>query len=561
MLQSKNKQFLFHLVLIAVFALFAMSSVFYNGITIGNDSMQHYQFALTIHDSIVSGEIYPSFAETPNRGFGDVALRFYPPFSYYVLSVIYIFVEDWYFAALIAFFLVFWVGGIGIYFWAKEEFSPQQSILAAGIYTFAPYHLNQIYNNFLFAEFSATAVIPFCFLFLTRVCRKGGKWDVLGLAIAYALLILTHLPLTIIGSITFAVYALFLLRKENFISTVPKLFLAVISALALSAFYWSRMITELAWIKHALPQYFSATWDYSNNFLFKPENTLNFRDDVSSLWLADLMLLAILLISIPTVVILIRKRFAVSKFVLAVSAGFFTAVLMTTPLSKFIWDNFGFLQKVQFPWRWMGIISAFGALFASIGIIRASEMLKDSKNILLPLGLGTVLLVFVFTSAFIMKGAVYHSRDEFSQQMQNLSGAESFDCWWTIWTNKSAFEQTEKVLAGSREINIQNWSATEKVFSVSSGEAAVAKAAIFYYPHWKAAVNGQSVEILPTENGLISFPVPAEMSEVYLHFEEPRHVRLAFYISGFAWAIILGFLSISLIYSVFNLLKIKFYKL
>lgn len=561
MLQSKNKQIFFHLILIAVFSLLAMSSVFYNGITSGNDSMQHYQFALTIHDSIISHEFYPSFAETPNRGFGDVGLRFYPPFSYYVLSVTYIFAQNWYFAALIAFFLVFWVGGTGIYFWAREELSPQQSILAAGIYTFAPYHLNQIYNNFLFAEFSATAVIPFCFLFLTRVCRKGGKWNVLGLAIAYALLILTHLPLTIIGSITLAVYSLFLLRKENFISTVPKLFLAVVAALALSAFYWSRMITEFSWIKHSTPQYFSETWDYRTNFLFKPENILNFQDDVLCLWLADLMLLAILLISIPAVIILIRKRFAVSKFVLAISTVFFMAVLMTTPLSKFIWDTFGFLQKVQFPWRWMGIISAFGALFASLGIIRASEMLKDSKNILLPLGLGAVLLVFVFTSAFIMKGAVYHPRDEFNRQMQDISGAQSFDCWWTIWAQRSAFEQTEKILADNREINVQNWSATEKIFSVSSGEAVNVKVSIFYYPHWKATVNNQLIEISPTENGLISFSVPAQTSEVYLHFEEPPHIRLAFYISGFAWAIVLGSLSVGLICSVFNLLKIKFYKL
>lgn len=560
MLQPKNRQIVIHLALTGIFALLAMSSSFYHGITYSNDSNQHYQFVLTIYDSIVSGEIYPSFAAAPNYGFGDVGLRFYPPLSYYVLSLAYIFVQDWYYAALVSFFLVFWLGGIGIYFWAREEFLPQQSIIAAGIYTFAPYHLNQIYNNFLFAEFSATAVIPFCFLFLTRVCRKGTKRDMLGLAIAYSLLILTHLPLTIIVSISMAVYGLFLLEKERFVSTLFKLFLSVFSALVLSAGYWSRMISELAWVKHARPEYFSDTWNYRTNFLFKPENIFNFGDDALNLWLADLMLLAVLLISIPTVVILIQRRFAVAKFVSAVSAVFLTAVLMTTPLSRFIWDNLDFLQKVQFPWRWMGVVSAAGAIFATVGIIRASEFLKESKNILLPVGLGAVFLVFVFTSAFIMKGAVYQPRAEFNRQMQNLSGAESFECWWTIWAQRAAFAQKPKVLAENREVTIETWAATHKKFVVSRGASAGAKIAVFYYPHWKAAANGYPIEVSPAEDGLISLSIPAEDSEIELFFQEPWYIVLAFYLSITAWLCALSFLAAGFLKYVFNLLSKNFYK-
>ena len=219
----KNKQFVLHILAIAFFAFGAMCPIIFNGITSGNDSIQHYQFAMSIHHSIVTHEFYPSFSELPNHGFGDVGLRFYPPLSYYVLAIIYIFVQNWYFSAIISFFLIFLVGGIGTYLWAKEEFSPQQALIAAAIYTFAPYHLNQIYNNFLFAEFSATAIIPFCFLFITRVCRKNNKFDVLGLAIFYALLILTHLPLTIIGSLAFGIYGLLLLRKVTFLLVCCKI--------------------------------------------------------------------------------------------------------------------------------------------------------------------------------------------------------------------------------------------------------------------------------------------------------------------------------------------------
>ena len=300
------------------------------------------------------------------------------------------------------------------------------------------------------------------------------------------------------------------------------------------------MISELDWIKHATPEYFSEMWDYRANFLFQPENILNFRNDVLALWLADLMLLAVLLLSIPTVIYLVRRRIVASKFVRAVSVVFFGAVFMTTPLSKIIWDNVGFLQKVQFPWRWMGIISAFGAIFASNGIFRAAEALKASKNILLPIGLGAILIVFVFTSAFIVKGAVYHSRDEFNSQFETLADAPSFDCWWTIWAKSSAFDQTEKARAGNREIEIQKWSATEKIFTAAAGEPEISTLAVFYYPRWRAAINDQPVvEISPTESGLISFSVPAERAEIRVYFQETGFVRLAFYVSAFGWAAVL----------------------
>jgi hypothetical protein len=415
---------------------------------------------------------------------------------------------------------------------------PTQSLIAAAIYIFAPHHLNQIYNNFLFAEFNATAVIPFCFLFVTRVCRKTEKADVLGLAVAYAFLILMHLPLTIICSVVLGIYALILLPRERIFSTLFKLSLAVISALVLTAFYWLRLVTEMDWVKHSTPKYFSGTWDYQTNFLLQIENIVNFQDDVLNLWLADLMLLSIVLISIPSFIFLIKSKFTASKLVPAMFAVLVFSIFMTTPLSNFVWANLPFLQKVQFPWRWLGVVSLFGAIFASIGIIRLSETLKNSRNILLPIGVGAIFLVFVFTSAFIVKGAVYNSRQEFNRQLNTLESAESFDCWWTIWAEKSAFNQKEKVAVPNREVKIQTWSDTDRIFTVSAGEAQTVTVATFYYPHWKAFVNEQIAEISPTSSGTISFVIPAEESKVRLFFEEPGFIQIAFKISLIGWGLI-----------------------
>ncbi len=544
MRESANKQFVIHFLFLVAFALLAMLSSFVYGITSGNDIIFHYQTALAIKDSISAGQIYPSLMANLNHGFGDVAIRFYPPLSYYTLNFFHFFTREWYFASQIQFFLIFLCGGLGTYLWSKEEFSAQQSLIAAAIYTFAPHHLNQIYNNFLFAEFSSTAIIPFCFLYVTRICRKKNKLDVLFLAIAYAFLILTHLPLTIIGSIVLGIYALFMLPKDNFLSGVFKLSGAVVSALILTAFYWSRMVSELDWVQHSTPKYFSDTWGYQNNFLFRIEGILNFQDDVLNLWLADLMLLAIFLLAIPSFILLIKNKFAVSKFVRALFAILIFSIFMTLPLSNFVWTTLPFLQKVQFPWRWLAIVSLFGAIFSSIGIVRLSETLKNSRHILLPIGVGAIFFIFIFTSAFIIKGAVYHPSQEFNSQVGAMANGESFECWWTVWAQKSAFDQKDKVSAGERPVIIRNWLATERNFSVGAGESREITLAAFYYPHWKATVNGQFVPITPTSSGTISFSIPAEAANIRLFFEEPFLVRTASALSIIGWVVITVLLTI-----------------
>lgn len=549
-----RKQILLHLAAILLFAVAAMSSSFYNGLTGGNDMHQHFQFAQTIHDSVRSGEIYPSFAAAPNLGYGDVGLRFYPPFGYYVLAIFFLIIGNWYWASLAAFTAIFFIGGVGVYLWAREEFSAAQSLLAAALYTFAPHHLNQIYNNFLYAEFVASAVVPFCFLFLTRVCQKGKIQDIFGLSISYALLILTHLPLTIIGSIIFGVYALTLLEKKSVFKTLLKLQISVATALAASSFYWLRMATELSLVKHSAENYFSSIYDYRENFLFTPQNIINFSTDSSTLWLADLMLFAVLLVSIPSIIFCFRERKNLSRFTISTAIIFFVAVFMTTPLSKFIWDNFSLLQKVQFPWRWLEIVSASAAIFASIGIIRASETMKQSKNLLLPIGLGIIFLVFVTVSAFITKEAAFLTPDKFNRQIEDVKNSPSFECWWTIWAKPDALQQSEKIIADGRNYEIKNWQPLNREIIIAAGKPAAVRVATFYYPHWQATVNGERVSAEADESGALTIPISANESKIQLVFREPYFVKAANFVSLTVW-LLFGFgiiMSLGKVFPEFN---------
>ena len=531
----KRTDGLLRILIIASFGFVAMSYSFYSGVASGNDLPQHFQFAQTIQDSLISGENYRNFASNANGGLGDVGLRFYPPMSYYALSIINLIFDDWYYSAMICFFLIFMIGGGGVYLWSREFLSTGEAMLAAGIYTLAPYHLNLIYNNFLLAEFAASAVFPFCFLFVTRVCRKNSLLDVAGLSISFALLILTHLPSTIICSIALAIYSLILINRKALVATSVKLAASVIISLAASSFYWLRMVTELNWIRHSSSSYISGNFDYRANFLFLPESIINWQSDILNLWLADLMLLTMVLIAVPSIILLIQNKIRRSRTLLALVAIFIFGIFMAIPLSSFIWSQLAFLQKIQFPWRWLGLISATGAIIASIGLFHLTDKMNKSGVSFASAPLAIAVVIFVFTSAFLVKGAAFIPHDLLVKNLENIGSRQSFVMWLPIWATDLAQNMEDKVSADGRKIEINEWQPLKREFTIGAGTPGEARIRTFYYPHWHAKVNGIDALAFADKDGLIAIDVPGVQSLVKLQFEEPNYVVVANFVSAAAW--------------------------
>lgn len=56
------------------------------GIPLGADLKNHYRFAVSFHDSIQAGNLYPGWLAETNNGYGDARFRLYPPGLYYLLN-------------------------------------------------------------------------------------------------------------------------------------------------------------------------------------------------------------------------------------------------------------------------------------------------------------------------------------------------------------------------------------------------------------------------------------------------------------------------------------------
>src|SRR5690349_11371277 len=227
-----------HVLLVVGVSVLAVVPVLLFGVPSNRDLSNHFRFALPFYDAIAGGNFYPSWLAESNGGYGDPSFRFYPPAFYYLLAAARFLVGNWYDATLVVFVLVSIVSGLGIYFWARSFLMPQTAAFAGIFYALAPYHLNQLYQAAMLAEWAGGAVLPFVFAFVDRVCDRGKARDIAGLAVSYAVLLFTHLPLAVIGSMALLVYTLVRLGSDGQLLKLAKLSFGVVLGLSLSAVYW-----------------------------------------------------------------------------------------------------------------------------------------------------------------------------------------------------------------------------------------------------------------------------------------------------------------------------------
>lgn len=527
--KTKNPLYLLGIILCA--AIFVLPVWLY-GVPRSNDLNQHYQFAASIEDSLRNGSLYPNWAAQENEGYGGIGLRFYPPVAYYVLAFGKILTNDWFTASLLAFLFWTMLAGFGTFLLAREFSSAKASFVGAVMYIFAPYHATELYGSFMYAEFAAAAVLPFCFLFLTRILHKNNPSDIFGFALAFAILIYTHLPLSVIACLSFAVYVLFSIKKETIFPIAKSLSLAFLLGILASSFQWVKVVSEMKWLKHATEK-FSATdfYDYRENFLLSFKYLAGLDADIHHLWFFDLLFAVTLVFAVPFAVIAFRYADAEKKKRLkSVAALAIFTVFILTPLSLFVWNNVSILQKVQFPWRWLSVFSICAVIFVSAGFDFAREFAKTKKRPLFLILCGCLFVGIAFSINQVIRQALFIPANEFTNLTEKIISRPNNEEWLTIWANKETSKTKENVQI-NRNCDILEWKPTAKSFRVADGNEDFARISQFYYPFWYAKINGAVAETKPADDGALLVKIPQNEANVSLEFIEPPSTKISFIIS------------------------------
>ena len=528
----------FYLLVLAAVSALVVLPVLFNGIPYGYDLPHHYQCAMTFYEGFLQGDFYPSWSVNRNFGYGGMESRLYPPISHYALAVAYYLTGSWHIGSWLVFTLLSFFGALAVYLWAKEYLPARQAVFAGCFYALMPYHLNQLYNTFFYAEFAASSILPFSFYFVSRVCRRGKISDVAGLAISLAALVLTHLPLTVIGALCLAAYALAILRRENLFAQIARLSAAVFLGLAASSFFWIKVLLERDLM--AKTAVYPDPWlDYRFHFLLTPvqtfEGELLTRIYETSSYFYDLILLMTFILTIGCTVPFLIWLKGRSLKMKGVWILFGLSVFLAIPPSRFVWDIFKPLQEVQFPWRWLAIVSIAAPMLSAVYVDHLFEWFKTKSRPLALVICGCILSFVTYSVSQVIRPAAYIEKTGVVDYLETTSKDIGFTFWWTNWTRQEVFGIKEKVLAENRASTIERWTATEKEFQVAEGAAGQARAAVFYHPNWTALVNGAQTRLSPDENGAVLIPLPAQESKVRLVFQEPFAVKTGQIVSAFVW--------------------------
>ena len=508
------------------------------GIPSGLDLETDLRFASAYMDAIRHGTLLTAWAND-GGGFGSIGVRFYPPLPFITLALTQLATQNWFTSLCLNLTLWMVVGGIGMFYLCRQWGSPMQSTAAAVIYAVVPGRLNEIFQYVLYAEFAAWAILPFCFLFLSRVCERRRWSDAFALATTSALLVLTHIPTTIIAALVFPIFTLFLIERSSLKKTLVQLGFAFVVTLLATAFRLVILVNELSWLAHNDSRYISGFYETSS-WLFPavlvPHKLLLL---VIGSWISDITVALTVILLVPSLIVAWNGRLVTSdRLRIVIRAMLFTALFvffMVSRLSEPIWRYFSLLQKIQFPWRMLSVLSIMAVVGLSLSIPILTQTYPRLRRTILYSIVFFVVLMSLFDYTQLMYPSAPYTHKQFDKLVSELTTKPIWEGWWPIWAKSEAFRNESKVSVSNRDVKIFEWDSADRVFKVRGGEPQEIRVATFFYPYWKATVNGAPAQVSKDENGTIIIPISSQESEVHLFFEEPVIERLAIWVSLLTW--------------------------
>jgi hypothetical protein len=514
--------------MIAAISFCALAIIPVWGFPFGSDFEHHYRLAVGFFDAMTSGDAMPSWLASTNGGYGDPSVRFYPPLLYWLIAGFHLAGLDWFFASFATFFIFTFVGGAGMYLWASDYAATRYAVAAAGLYIVSPFHANEFYQASLFAQYAAACVLPFGFALVDRITTRSG-WRYCGLfALAFAVFLLLNPPFALVGTLSVAVYILLRMVQNGVAESFVRMFVAVSLAFLIASFFWVTAAAELAW-KAPVDLAQSAWFLYSNNFLF------GLGDETRNYWLNYLSGITSIFVLCAAVLIFRWRRQAIAPLGLVV----FT-FLMSTPLSKPLWDVSGVLQQTQFPWRFLTITTAGLIALNAIALPEIFALWRTKYRPLTIALTGGLLIVVCFFSLQIVRGATFIGRGEMNSKVESLRSSYSNGDFLPIWADPRPRKMETVVEIEGRNIEIRTAEREHIEFAVSEGGSAEARLRLFYYPRWRAVSAGQELPTAPTDDGALMVSVPEEASVIDVRFEEPFLSKAASWISLAAFAAAVG---------------------
>ena len=432
-----------------------------------------------------------------------------------------------------------------MYAWARRHTrTPWGALLASAAYTFAPFHMVNIYvRGDSLSEFWAFAWYPLILLAADRLMARRAPARLAALALAYAGLLLTHNLSAFIFSPFLLLYLLLVgARKRNpqgCHSPQPRgrlraygaCALALALGVMLAAWFWLPALGELNQVQLAPST--TGYFHYANHFragdLIQPALVFDYAvgdpaagemGETTPFAMSAPQALAGAAGGLALVFRLLRRFTRRGEagdgapgvgFALFLLVGAALSVFLITPASSFLWERVPGLPLVQFPWRFLSVASLFLAALAAY--------IPDlAFGIATPLRAAGPLIALVLSLALAASALAglrldfipLNDHDITAERLQlyeyfsgNIGTTIRYE-WLPNTVNPRPYsgpdllglEPRAKPLSGDAHGTRVGRGAAWQRWSVSVGsESATLALPLHYWPGWRAAADGRPVEL------------------------------------------------------------------
>jgi len=502
----------------------------------GSDAVIHLLRVVQLDHLWAQGILYSRLAPDMGWGYGFPVFNFYPPLSYYVVLLISRLIGDIALGFRVTQALTFLVVGLGVYVLARDFFRAEAAMVAAVAAMYAPYvAYNPLYRGAL-PEAMGWALLPWAWWAVGRAVRTGRRGWIAAGALIFGALLLTHNLAAVVSAPLLALYALMEVLSSSFLPFRRRALSVGISlglGMGLALFFWIP-----AWAERSLIQWENAIYGfpggYRAHFLSWRELLTALepvRSDLVNPTLPRSLGLMPLLLGVPGLLGLFFFRGARRRVVVFFAAVCTVAALMTTSLSQPLWWAISHLHIFQFPWRFLG-----PAALSLAFLVGATAELLTGLRWRHPL-IGLMVLALVAADLGWLWNAQYcpgwdrvsiGSLYTWEQTDPGVSHSEfrprTVRQWpsrpATGWFDLSVLPKGVDLREGrTGPLSAEGWVESPQPFRLTINR--------FFYPGWRAWVDGKPVEIVPeAEWGRFTFPVPAGRHHIAVRFGETP-LRLA----------------------------------
>ena len=210
-----------------------------------HDGGAHQTYAYLFDRAVHQGQLPVRWVEGLGYGRGQPLFNYYQVGFYYLVELIHLLGPRLSISVKLAIAAVWAAGTCFTYLWLRP-LGRLPGLLAAAVFAWSPYLMVDGYVRTAYPELMAVCLIPAVFWSLDRLLRTGRPLFVGALALAIALLIISHLPAALIVAPICGAYLLArsVVRPVNMRHSLLTV-MAVGVGIGLSAFYTLPSILEL----------------------------------------------------------------------------------------------------------------------------------------------------------------------------------------------------------------------------------------------------------------------------------------------------------------------------